>query len=138
MAKIKFDIDAMKFMSMFENMTGAKLRDCIISESSVIFIVEEGDIAKAIGRKAANLRSIENSLKKKVKVAEFSSSISKFIENLVYPAKVREIKQDGKIVTVTAADSQSRGYIIGRGASVLRNYEAIVKRYFDIDEIKVA
>jgi hypothetical protein len=55
----------------------------------------------------------------------------------VYPAKVSEVRQDERIVTITAADTQSRGYIIGRGASILRGHEAIVKRYFDIDEIKV-
>lgn len=138
MTKIKFDIDAMKIMSMFESMTGAKLKDCINSEDAIIFIVEEGEIGKAIGKKGMNVRRLENSLKKKIKISEYNENIAKFIESLVYPAKVREIKQEEKIVTITAADSQSRGLIIGRAASILRNYESIVKRYFDIEEIKVA
>lgn len=138
MTKIKFDIDAMKIMSMFESMTGAKLKDCINSEDAIIFIVKEGEIGKAIGKKGMNVRRLENSLKKKIKISEYNENIAKFIESLVYPAKVREIKQEEKIVTITAADSQSRGLIIGRAASILRNYESIVKRYFDIEEIKVA
>lgn len=137
MARIKYDIDAMKFMSMFEGMTGAKLKDCIISDDSVTFIVEEGYIAKAIGKKGVNVRRLESSLKKRVKISEFSDNLVKFIENIVYPANVRTVKQEDKIVTLTAADTHSRGLLIGRGASILRSYEAIVKRFFDIEEIKV-
>ena len=137
MTKIKFDIDAMKIMSLFENMTGANLKDCIISEGLIIFIVKDGEIGKAIGKKGMNIRKLEYSLKKKIKIAEYNENLAQFIENLVYPAKVREVKQEEKLITITAADSQSRGLIIGRGASILRNYESIVKRYFDIEEIKV-
>ncbi len=138
MEKIKFDIDAMKFMSLFESMTGAKVRDCIISEASITFIVEEGEIAKAIGKGASNIKRLEAKLKKKIKVAEFSNEITKFIQSLVYPAKVQDIQYDGRIVTISAADTQSRGMMIGREANILRAYESIAKRYFDIDEIKVA
>ncbi len=137
MARIKYDIDAMKFMSMFESMTGAKLRDCIISENLITFIVEEGEIGKAIGKKGVNVRRLEASLKKKIKISEFNGNLAKFIENIVYPAKVKTVKHEGMIVTLTAADSHSRGLLIGRGASILRSYEAIVKRFFDIEEIKV-
>lgn len=137
MIKIKFDIDTMKIMSLFESMTGANLKDCINSEGLIIFIVNDGEIGKAIGKKGINIRKLEYSLKKKIKVTEYNENLAQFIENLVYPAKVKEVKQEEKLITITAADSQSRGLIIGRGASILRNYESIVKRYFDIEEIKV-
>ncbi len=137
MVRIKFDIDAMKFMSLFEAMTRAKLKDCIISENLITFIVEEGEIAKAIGKSAVNVKKLEIKLKKKVKIAEFSDDIVKFIQSLTYPAKIREVQKEEGIVKITAADSQSRGLLIGREANILRAYEAIVKRYFDIEEIKV-
>jgi len=137
MVRIKFDIDAMKFMSLFEAMTRTKLKDCIISENLITFIVEEGEIAKAIGKSAVNVKKLEIKLKKKVKIAEFSDDIVKFIQSLTYPAKIREVQKEEGIVKITAADSQSRGLLIGREANILRAYEAIVKRYFDIEEIKV-
>ncbi len=137
MARIKFNIDAMKFMSLFESMTGAKLKDCIISENLVTFIVGEGEIAKAIGKAAVNVKKLEQKLKKKIKIAEFSDDIVKFIQSLTYPAKIKEVEKEEGIIKITAADSQSRGLLIGREANILRAYEAIVKRYFDIEEIKV-
>ncbi len=137
MAKIKYDIDAMKFMSMFESMTRSKLKDCVISENAVTFIVKENEIAKAIGKAGINVKNLERLLNKKVRIVEFSEDIAKFIQSLTYPAKIKEIKQEEGVVTITAADTRSRGLLIGRGANILRAYEAIVKRFFEIDEIKV-
>ncbi|MBN2111987.1 NusA-like transcription termination signal-binding factor [Candidatus Woesearchaeota archaeon] len=137
MTKIKFDLNTMQIMSLFDKVTRANLKDCIISDSIIIFIVEENEAAKAIGKKGANVRHLERSLKKKVKIAEFSSDIVRFMQNLAYPAKIREAEEKDGILTLTAADTQSRGMLIGRGASILRNFESIVKRYFHIQEIKV-
>jgi len=38
---------------------------------------------------------------------------------------------------ITPPDTQTRGYLIGREAVNLRGFEEIVKRYFEIKEIKV-
>lgn len=137
MTKIKFDINTMQIMSLFEKMTRANLKDCIISENLIVFIVDENEAAKAIGKKGINVKNLERGLKKKIKIVEFSDDIVRFVQNLAYPAKIERAEHDGKILTLTAVDMQSRGFLIGRGASILRNYESIVKRYFDIDEIKV-
>jgi N utilization substance protein A len=137
MTKIKFDINTMQIMSLFEKMTRAKLKDCIISEGAIVFIVEENEAAKAIGKKGINVKNLERSLKKKIKIAEFSDDLVRFVQNLAYPAKIESAEEKDGILTLTPADSQSRGLLIGRGASILRNYESIVKRYFDIEEIKV-
>ena len=137
MERIKFDLESMKLMSMFESITHARLRDCIISESLVTLIVEEGEIAKAVGKGGSNAKNLERKLNKKVRIVEFSDDMVKFIQNMTYPAKIKEVKNEEGIVTITPADSQSRGLLIGRGASILRSYEAIVKRFFDIQEIKV-
>ena len=137
MARIKYDLETMKLMSMFESITHSKLKDCIITESLVTLIVEEGHIAKAVGKGGSNAKNLERKLNKKVRIVEFSSDLVKFIQNMTYPAKIKEVKNEEGIVTITSADSQSRGLLIGRGASILRSYEAIVKRFFDITEIKV-
>ena len=57
--------------------------------------------------------------------------------NLITPLKAKDIKLDNRIVTINGADTKTKGLLIGRSAQNLRNYENIVKRYFDIDEIKV-
>ena len=136
-AKIVYDIDAMKFMSLFENITRAKLKDCIIKDNMILFIVQPNEISKAIGSKGANVKKLERMLNKRVKIVEFASEPVNFIKNLIHPLQVKEIKEEDGIYTLAPVDLKTRGMLIGRNASNLRAYEDVVKRYFPVQELKV-
>ena len=138
MVKIKFDTQTLKLMSYFEANTGSKLKDCFVDDNGTInFIVQQG-LRKAIGKKGTTFKRIEQGIKKKIKLVAYSDDLVQFIKNLILPQKVKDIEHNVEEKTVTIlAESDSRGYIIGRAARNLRNYESIAKRYFDIKEIKV-
>ena len=59
MSKIKFDIQSMKLMTLFESITRSHVKDMIIKEESLIFFVMPGEIGKAIGKKAVNIKTLE-------------------------------------------------------------------------------
>jgi len=135
--KIKYDMNVMKYMSLFDSITRAGLKDCII-DHAIIFVVNEGEIAKAIGKGGINVKKLEKATNKKVKIVEYNTDIVTFIKNLVYPLKVKEVIQDDDVVTMVPPDSKTRGMLIGRGAMHLRSYETVIKRYFPLKELKVA
>ena len=136
--RIKFDINIIGFMSVFENSTHAKLKDCMTTPNGLLFIVEPNEIAKAIGKQGQNAKRLEHVLKKKIKIVEFSPEVGQFIRNLLHPLQVDEIEEAGNgLVILKGRDTQSKSMIIGRSASNLRGTEEIVKRYFPIEEIKI-
>jgi transcription termination/antitermination protein NusA len=136
MVKIKFDINLIKFISIFGSITRSKVKDCISAEP-LIFIVEKGEIAKAIGKGAKNIKKIEQLLKKKIRIIEFNLDIIEFVKNVIAPNKATEIiKEDTKIV-ISAESSGIKGKIIGRDSKNLQQTKEIVKRYFEIDDIVV-
>ena len=136
--KIKYDLNLMKFMSFFESLTNTRLKDCFIDKNSLlVFVVEENQIAKAIGKKGVNVKNIKEKLNRKIKIVEFNPHLETFIANIIRPLIGKEIKVDDKIVTITGPDTKTKGLLIGRNGQNLRNYEEMVKRYFDINEIKV-
>lgn len=137
MMKIKFDIDLMKFISLFEKITGTDAKDCIKQEGKLVFIVNAGMAGKAVGKMGANIKKLENIIKKKIKIIEYSDDLVEFVMNAIHPLKAKDIKEENNIVTITPIDSQTRGYLIGREAVNLRGYEDIVKRYYNIEKIKV-
>jgi len=138
MVKIKYDLQLMKLMPVFENKTGAKVKDCFYDDFETLwFIVNKGEIGKAVGKKGANIRRMEQVLKRKFRVFEFSDKLETFIANLIYPLKIDEITMEGQIVTMKGPDTKTKGLLIGRNAQNLRNYESIIKRYFPIEELKV-
>ena len=48
---IKFTTTEMKYIALFESISGASVKDCIVDEEQgrVIFVVKKGDIGAAIG-----------------------------------------------------------------------------------------
>ena len=136
MNKIKYDSDLMKLMILFESMTGAKVKDCIVNEK-LIFIVEENEMGKAIGKNGANIKRVENSLKRRIKVAEFSSDAVQFVRNLIYPIDVAEVVQENSIIVLHGKDTNTKAMLIGRDRQNINHLKSIVQRYFDIKEIKI-
>lgn len=136
MNRIKYDSDSMSLMALFESLTGAKVKDCIVNEK-VIFIIEENEMGKAIGKSGANIKMVEGKLKKKVKLVEFSSDLLQFVKNMAYPAGVADVTHDGGIVTIRGKDTSSKAMLIGRERQSISHLSDIVKRYFSVREIKV-
>lgn len=135
--KIKFDVELMQVISLFERITQTNAKDCFKQDKRVVFIVNPGMAGKAVGKKGMNIRKLERMLNKKVKIVEYDTDLLAFVKNAIHPIEAKDIKEEGGRVIITPMDSLSRGYLIGREAVNLRAYEEIVKRYFDIKEIKV-
>jgi len=137
--RIKLDMALIKFMALFEKITRASVKDCFEQGERIVFIVNEGQIGKAIGKGSVNVKKIEDLVKKKIRIIEYNSDMHKFVQNVVHPFKLENIEfnDDSKVLTLTAIDSKTRGYLIGRGGSNLRNYESVLKRHAKVSELKV-
>jgi len=136
--KLKLDSDSLALIGTFEKLTRAKVKDCFTdSQGVVVFVIQQGYIAKALGKHGKTAVMVTEKLKRKIKIVEYSPDLIKFIKNLILPYQVDKIEQEGKVVTLYSDDTHVKGLLIGKNGKNLRNYETIVKRYFDIDEIKV-
>ena len=59
---MKLDLEKIQLINIFEKITRAKVVEHIDENT---FIIEEGDLRKALGKNNFNLKKIENLLKKK-------------------------------------------------------------------------
>ncbi len=140
MEKRIISTELMKIISMFESLTRVSAKDCFIDETNnlLTFIVDEGNVGKALGKGGANIRKLETKLNRKIKIAEYSDDVKSFIKSLLLPLRVNDVSEvDEGIFQIEPADRKSRGVIIGRSAANLRNLEKITRRFFDVKEIKV-
>ena len=134
--KIKYDSDLMKLIALFESVSGAKVKDAIANDK-VTFVIEENDMGRAIGKNGMNIKKMEHMLKKRVKLVEFSSDVVQFIRNVIYPIEVQNIEYDNGIATISGKDTGTKSMLIGRERQNLNHTADLVKRYFDVKEIKV-
>ncbi len=136
MARRIYDAATLNYITLFESLTGAKVKDCIIDEKFLI-IVDKGDMGLAIGKQGANLKRVEAALKRKVRVVEFDENVSQFIRNYIYPIKVAEVRDEEGIIKIKGNDTKTKGMMIGRERTNLKRMTDIVKRFFNISEICV-
>jgi N utilization substance protein A len=134
---MKLDSEAMKLMAFFESNTGSRVKDCIASDEKLTFIIEENEMGRAIGKNGANIKKMERMLKKKIKLAEFSSDILQFVRNFASLVEISDAKIEEGVVTIHGKDTVTRAMLIGRERININHMAGIVKRYFDIREIKV-
>lgn len=130
-------MDVIEYISLFESLTGAKVKDCIVNNIAV-FIIHENEMGKAIGKHGSNIKRVESALKKKMKLVEFNNDVSQFVQNLIYPLKAKEIKEEDGIVNIYVDDRKTKGLLIGRDRHNISLVNDIVKRYFKVKEVKVA
>jgi NusA-like KH domain protein len=136
MARIKYNNELIHFMSIFEHVTRTKVKDVIVGER-ILYIVSPGQISKAIGKKGANVRLLEQKLKKKVKFVEFSDDVAQFVQNLIYPINPQKISAADDEVIIEDKETKTKALLIGRNSRNLAFLNSTVKRYFDIKQIKV-
>ncbi len=136
---IKYDISLMQYMMLFEQLTGVPLKDCFIDAhlNLLTFVVQPGEIGKAVGKQGVTVRLLEQKVKRRVRVVEFHPDKHSFIKNIIMPLRIDNIREEEGIVYLESRDVKTKGLLIGRNAQNLRNLETNVRRYFDVKEIRV-
>ena len=134
---MKLDLNTINYINAFEKLTHANVKDCIVENNLLIFIVSQDTVRKAIGERGANVMKAKNVLKKDIRVYAYDDDVTKFIANLLYPVKIDDIKTENKIVNIAAKEPSVKGKIFGRNRENLKRILFIVKRYFDVEEIRV-
>lgn len=122
------------YIRYFENVTKAKVKDCVIDGDTVVVVVETGNMGPAIGRKGENIKKVKNRTNKDVSVVEYSPDAEKFMKNLFAPAKLEEIKIDGNKAEISTPE---RKRVIGQKGKRIKRAKTLMKRYFDIDDIEI-
>lgn len=134
-----FDTDTIRLMTLFENVTGATVKDCICDENTIYLVVDEEKIGIAIGRNGNNVKNAEGVINKTIKLFEFSSDLSKFVKNLIPKAVGVTInnKGDDNIVVEVKVDKNDRPMVIGRDGKNLKIFKELLKRSHNVSDLLI-
>jgi len=137
MVRIKFNLEHIKFISLFGKITRVPAQDCIIDEKTIIFIVKQGNGSKAIGKAGINTKKLEKIFSKRIQITELREDLPSFIGNLCYPLKNLKISREEEDIIIIGPDTKTKGLLIGRNSQNLKKLEENAKRYFKFNKIKV-
>jgi len=137
---IKLSTESIRYIALFEGLTGATAKDCIVDEenSRIIFVVKNGDMGLAIGRNGENINRVKRSIGKQVEVIEYSEDLEEFLKNIIRPVLVRNISvsyKDNKRIAYVEVLSKDKGLAIGRNGKNVEKAKILVQRHHGIDDV---
>jgi len=141
LSSVKITSDEIKYIALFENITGAITKDVIIDDDRLIFVVKEGDIGRAIGKRGINIKRAKDMLHRNIDIVEFADSEVEFIKNTLAPARIKSVsiseKKDRKVAIVNV-EPKDRGIAIGKNGKNVARARLLAKRYLNIDDVIIS
>lgn len=143
MPEIKLSADQLGLISIFSNMSGATVRDCIVDDrfQRLIFVINRGQMGLAIGKGGSTIQNIERVVKKPIDVVEWSDDPAEMVRNALDPRAVQEVrmteKLDGTMAMSIIVDPKRKGAILGREGKNAEKVRLIAKKYFNISNVQI-
>jgi N utilization substance protein A len=141
--KIKLTSDELRLISLFQSITSASARDCIVDDKMerVIYIVNKGQMGLAIGKGGTTIKQLQNVVAKKVELVEYSEEPSEFIRNILNSDMINEIKinekMDGTKQAIVIVDPKKKGVVVGREGRNAEKARLLARRYFQISNVLI-
>ncbi|AGE70638.1 NusA-like transcription termination signal-binding factor [Sulfolobus acidocaldarius] len=142
MPEIKLTSEELKYMSLFQDITGVTARDCIIDDRNnrIILLINPESMGVAIGKNGLNVRKLEKLINKSVEIVGYQENLEDLVKNLMSPARVKTIKvvqSNSKKTVYITVEPQDKGIAIGKNGRNVERAKLILKRYLDIDSVVV-
>ncbi len=135
---IVFDSNTIKTINLFETLTHVEVKDCIINEDSIYFLVEEGKLEELKNNNGMNVKNLEKVFNKKIRILEYSKDLVDFLKKSVKGVKEIKVRneKDGKIVELTV-DNSFKSIVIGKNGKNIKVLRQILKRNYQVDDVVV-
>jgi len=141
MAEIILSNETVQCINLASKHTGAGIRDCIVEDDRVVFVVEKGQLGIAIGNKAKNLEKLRSLFKKTVKFVEFNEDKARFVQNLCKPYEVTKVTVEGaddaSVVRVEVSP-RDKSKLIGKGGRNINMIRKLAQRHLPIKDVQIA
>ena len=141
--RIKLTSEELGLMSLFQSVSGAGVRDCIIDEKNgrVIYVVNPGEMGRAIGKNGIVVKTLQRLVGKPVELVEYSDDPKTFIKNALDPRYVLDVrlteKLDGSKIAVVVVDAKKKSAVVGRNGRNAEKARLLAKRYFQIANVHI-
>jgi N utilization substance protein A len=133
--------EARRLAVLFEDETGATVRDCVVDDTydRVIFLVETGQMGRAIGSGGEQVRRVEERLGRTIKLVEDADTPEDLVANALEPAAVYNVtvSENGDRVAYVEVASEDRGAAIGADGRNIDAARTLAARHFDVDGVEL-
>jgi len=140
MTEVKLTTEGIRYIALFESLTGAIARDCYVDDENdrVIFVVKNGDMGLAIGKNGNNINRVKKSIGKHIEIVEYSDEVDEFVANALQPVFVKRVqvvvKENRKLAYVEVM-SKDRGIAIGKNGRNIQKAKVLAQRHYGLEDV---
>lgn len=137
---IRLTDEALRYIALFEDITGVTPIDCVAHEDELTLIVPPDAMAQAIGPDGETVRSAESRIGKQIVIIEDAADPDVFVANALAPAAIYDVsieEADGERTAHALVDERDMGVAIGANGSRIERAKRLAKRHFDIHTIEL-
>lgn len=132
------DMQDMRYLNLFEKITGVRTRFCFRYNENIIFCVPKHLVMKAIGSSGRNTRKMSEILGKKIRAIPAPRDIGdaeNFIRSIVSPLTIKGAEVRDNEIIISAG--KNKAALIGRNKRRLTEMQKIIRDFFD-KEVRIA
>ncbi|MEM4500451.1 MAG: NusA-like transcription termination signal-binding factor [Candidatus Woesearchaeota archaeon] len=132
--KIILDTETIRMINLFESVTHLSVKDCLIFDDVVFFLLEEGQVVKNNDL----IKILERTMKKRIKIFTYNSNLMEFLRRSIKGAKEIKIRneKDKKTVEVSINDAY-KSLVIGKNGRTINAFRKFLKRNYNVDEVVI-
>jgi N utilization substance protein A len=141
MAELTFNEETLGYVRLFQDVTRTTAIDCMDTPDRLIFVVGQGHMGRAIGKKGEHVATLKRLVRRDVLIVEYSETPEEFVRNVfrAYDVKKVVLEQRGEILHATVTvEATKKGRAIGRDGKNLRVARALIARHHPIQSVSVA
>jgi len=138
LGEIRLTAESIQHIALFENMTRAKILDCIPEEERLVYVVKQGDMGLAIGKNGENINRVKKTLDKPIELVEYSDDPVTFLKNAFGPVSVSSvniINKNGKRLAYVEVPNKEKGLAIGRNGKNIEKVKILARRHHNIEDV---
>lgn len=131
---MKLTMKEILLMNALTNVSKVSLKDCIIENNIVTFLVNSNEVGKAIGKKATNVKELETKLKKRIEIIGYYEKPEMVIEK-TFDATSTSVKEKKEKIIITM-DGTNKRKVLGN-FSRFKRVKELIKRNYGVEIILV-
>ncbi len=140
MSEVKLSTEGIRYIALFESLTGARARDCYedTDNNRLIFVVKSGDMGLAIGKGGDRINRVKKAIGKHIEIIEHSEDPAEFVKNAFHPVSIKNVNiavKENKRIAYVEVHTKEKGLAIGRDGKNIEKVKNLSLRHHNIEDV---
>ncbi len=141
---VKLNKEKLRYISLFEELTGATPKDCVETgeeNSHITFVINESDMGKAIGQDGRNIKKVRREFDKRIDVVEYSGDPVEFLKNIFSSVEIHDIdieeNEDGEKSAIIDVEGTEKGRAVGKNGWNINRARKLLSRHHGMSDVSL-